>query len=179
MKKFLLIFCIILGISFFVTGCLPNIKETSTLEAIQKRDKLIVGVRHDFKPFGFKEGQKFKGYDVDLAKEMAKSILGDENKLELVEVDAANRIMALTSNEVDMLIAAITVNAQRKRILDFSTPYFMTGQALMIKKGTKIRSIADLDKKFVGVVLGTTSELNLRSFAPTAKVKGVKTYQEL
>ncbi len=87
--------------------------------------------------------------------------------------------MKLTSGEVDILISSLTINPQRKKAVEFSSPYFATGQALMVKKGSKIRSFADLEDKAIGVVIGTTAEQNIKEFAPRAVIKSVKTYQEL
>ena len=50
---------------------------------------------------------------------------------------------------------------------------------MMIRKGEKIRSFADLEDKVIGVVVGTTAEQNIKQFAPRAIVKSVRTYKEL
>ena len=180
MKKIIFAFFAFLFIALTLTACINFNDEQATLDKIKQRDKLIVGVKTDSKPFGYKnEKGEIVGYDVDLAKKIAENILGDPNKIELVEVTSANRIMKLTSGEVDILISSFTINPQRKKAVDFSVPYFATGQALMVKKGSKIKTFADLENKSIGVVIGTTAEQNIKEFAPRAVIKSVKTYQEL
>lgn len=180
MKKIFFGFLACLLVILTMSACTNFKKEQATLDKIKSRDKLIVGVKTDSKPFGYKnEKGEIVGYDVDLAKKLAENILGDPNKIELVEVTSANRIMKLTSGEVDMLVSSFTINSQRKKAVNFSVPYFATGQALMVRKGAKIRSFADLEDKKIGVVIGTTSEQNIKEFAPRAAVKSVRTYKEL
>lgn len=180
MKKSLLLFIIFLFSILTLTACVKEEKQLSTLEEIQKRDKLIIGVKSDSKPFGYKDKKgEIVGYDIDLAKKITEDILGDETKLELVEVTSSNRIMKLTTGEIDMLISSLTINDQRRNIVNFSLPYFMTGQALMVKKNSKIRSFADLEGMIIGVVVGTTSEQNVREFAPLAIIKTASNYEEL
>ena len=180
MRKIILGFLVLIFAVTTLTACVNFNKEQETLDKIKSRDKLIVGVKADSKPFGYKnEKGEIVGYDVDLAKKIAENILGDPNKIELVEVTSANRIMKLTSGEVDLLISSFTINPQRKKAVDFSVPYFATGQALMVKKGSNIRSFVDLDDKSIGVVIGTTSEQNIKELAPRSVIKSVKTYKEL
>jgi len=67
------------------------------LETIKERDKLIVGVKFDTKLFGLKDPAtgNVEGFDIDVAKLLAKEILGDENKIELVEVTSKTRMPLL------------------------------------------------------------------------------------
>lgn len=174
------LFFILFALVFVLTGC--GTQEDQQLDIyhnIIKRDKLIVGVQYDAKPFGYmdKDGQ-VKGVDIDIARELAKRILGDENKIELKQVTPANRIQAVTSGNVDIVVATMSITPQRKMIVNFSEPYFVAGQAILIPSISNIRGIADLKDKPVGVVLGTTGERNLRYFAPQSILRGYKNYSE-
>lgn len=152
--------------------------ESDLLSTIKKRGELIVGVKYDSKPFGYLDNGKLKGYDIDIAHYIAKRLLGNERLVRFVEVTPSNRISKLNSGEVDMLIATMTITPQRQEILEFSLPYFYSGQSVMIRKGTGIKTIGDLNGRRVIVVLGTTGEKNLRYFAPEAVLRGYKSYQE-
>ena len=68
--------------------------EKTVLETIKERDKFVVGVKYDTKLFGLKDPASgdVEGFDIDIAKQIAKEILGDENKIELVEVTSKTRI---------------------------------------------------------------------------------------
>ena len=169
---------LILTMAIFFTGCEKKDEKKDLLATIKDRGELIVGVKYDSKPFGFVENGKLQGYDVDVAHLIAKRILGNERLVRFVEVDAANRISKLNSGDVDILIATITVTPQRKEVVDFSLPYFYAGQAVMIRKGSLIKTIGDLNGRRVIIVLGTTSEKNLRYFAPESAIQGYKNYQE-
>ena len=181
-KRFLVLFFMIM---IFCCGCDSNIGKVkneiiaNTLETITERDKMIVGVKTDTFPFGYidKNGQ-FAGYDIDLAKLIAKNILGNENKLELVPVSASDRMMKLYSEEVDMIIATMSITPARLKLLDFSDPYYIAGQALLVNKGSTIKGIRDLEGKKAITVFGSTSDKSLRMAVPNAGIIGYKTYDE-
>ncbi len=176
MKK---IFCTLLFLVFICCGCGKKEAVNDDLALITKRDKLIIGVRDDAAPFGFRDSKgNLAGYDIDLSKIIAQAILGDENKVEFVPVTATNRIMKLSSGEVDMLIATMSITNQRQQILDFSIPYYIAGQAIMVKTGSKATGIKDFDGKKMIIVFGSTSERNLRTNVPEVVVIGYKTYPE-
>lgn len=176
MKK---IFCTLLFLVFICSGCGKKEAVNDDLALITKRDKLIIGVRDDAAPFGFRDSKgNLAGYDIDLSKIIAQAILGDENKVEFVPVTATNRIMKLSSGEVDMLIATMSITNQRQQILDFSIPYYIAGQAIMVKAGSKATGIKDFDGKKMIIVFGSTSERNLRTNVPEVVVIGYKTYPE-
>lgn len=178
MKKILLSFLILTLLIF--TGCTKKEKEISQIEKIVERDILIVGVSTESKPFGFinpKTG-KVDGFDIDIAKEVAKDILGSERKIEFVPVSPATRIEAITSGKVDMVIATMTITPQRQYFIDFSDPYYIAGQTALVKEDSDIYNFSDLKKKTTIVVLGTTAESNIRRIIPTAKITGYKSYQE-
>lgn len=175
------ILCLMMLSVFVLTGCSRH-NETSedndTLTQIKKRGELIVGVKYDSKPFGFIKDGKLQGYDIDIAHLMAKRILGNEKLIKFVEVDAQNRISKLNSGEVDMVIATMSINPKRAEVVDFSLPYYYAGQAIMIRKGTAIKTVGDLNGRRVIIVLGTTGEKNIRFLAPEVILQGYKTYQD-
>jgi aspartate/glutamate/glutamine transport system substrate-binding protein len=153
----------------------------NTLEKIKERDKLIVGVKYDLNLFGLKDPNtgKVEGFDIDIAKGLAKKILGDENKIELKEVTSKTRIPMLNNGEIDCIIATMTITEERKKEVDFSDVYFMAGQSLLVKKDSKINGINDI-KKGVKVLTakGSTSAQNIREKAPEATVLEFENYAE-
>ena len=176
MKKFwflVIVFCLIL------CGCGKKKSINDDLSVIEKRGKIIVGVREDAYPFGFrnKEGN-FDGYDIDLAKYIAKALFGNENSVDFVPVTASNRILKLTSGEVDMLAAAMSITNQRQLVVDFSMPYYMAGQAILVNSTSKATGLRDFQGKKLIIVFGSTSERNLRSNVPEIEVIGFKTYND-
>ncbi len=170
------VFCALLLFCLFLTGCSAR-KPQDDYQAIKERGKLIVGVRSDTRPFGYRniEG-KLQGYDIDLARIIAKHIFTNMNAVEFVPVTASNRISMLNSSKVDMLIATMSITDQRRLVVDFSTPYYMAGQAILVRNNTDIASIRQLSGRRVIIVYGSTGEMSVRMNAPEAIIRGYKNY---
>jgi len=185
MKRVLIIFLILLAcigvgyLWFWNNSEISKLEMPDSYKTILKRGYLIVGVKTDTKPFGYlnKDGE-IVGLDVDIAKIIAKYILHDENKLKLVSVTPSDRLIKLTTGDVDLVVATMTVTPQRMDLIDFSHSYFIAGQTVMTLSNSKVSALSDLANKNVGVIFGTTAEKNLRVLLPTAKVFGYRTYQE-
>lgn len=176
MKKIVLSFLLM---CLICSGCGKKEPKIDTLGQIIKRDKLIVGVRDDAAPFGFRDKSgSLIGYDIDLARIIAKGIFNNDKKVEFVPVTASNRIMKLNSGEVDILIATMSVTEQRQQILDFSVPYHFAGQAILTSRVGKATTLKDFDGKKLIIVFGSTSENNLRKNAPEIEVLGFKNYKD-
>lgn len=155
--------------------------ESTLLDTIKSRGKLVVGVKYDTKLFGLKNpaNNEVEGFDVDIAKALAKSILGDETKIELKEVTSKTRIPMLDNNEIDLIVATMTITEERKEQVDFSEVYFKAGQSLLVKKGSPIKSIDDVTKGTkVLAVKGSTSVDNIVERAPDATVLEFDNYQD-
>jgi ABC-type amino acid transport substrate-binding protein len=153
------------------------------MASIQSRGTLKVGTREDNVPFGRKDPatNKFVGFDVDIARELARGIFGNQadidKVIEWIPVVSASRIPTLQENKADFVIATMTITAARKEQIDFSDVYFRTGQRILVKKdNTAIKEVADLNGKRVCSVKGSTSETNLRKEAPTATLELQDTY---
>lgn len=155
--------------------------DSKTLDAIKKRDKLVVGVKFDTKLFGLKDPGtgNVEGFDIDIAKALAKQLLGDENKIELKEVTSKTRIPMLKNGDIDAIIATMTITEERKKEVNFSDVYFKAGQSLLVKKGSPIKGIADIkDGVKVIAVKGSTSTKNIREKVPGVTVLEFENYQD-
>jgi ABC-type amino acid transport substrate-binding protein len=141
----------------------------ATLQDIKARGKLIAGVKTDFPPFGFMdETGTHKGFDIDLAKVLARELFGNAEAVEFVAVTTEDRISILNSRRVDILAATMTITEERKKVVDFSIPYFMSGQLILVPKKSKILRYGDLAGKRVATVLGSTGDTAIRKLVPTA-----------
>lgn len=153
----------------------------NSLEAIKEKDKIVFGVKNDTRLFGLKDPKtgNIEGFDIDIAKEIAKIILGDESKAEFKEVTSKTRIPLLQKGDIDAIVATMTITEERKKEVDFSDVYFEAGQALLVKKGSPIKSIDDIKKGTkVLAVKGSTSAVNIREKAPDATVLEFENYAE-
>ncbi len=156
-------------------------ENVNVLEEIKNRDKIIFGVKNDTKLFGLKNPStgEVEGFDIDIAKQLAKEILGDETKVEFKEVTSKTRIPLLNKGDIDAIIATMTVTEERSKEVDFTDIYFEAGQSLLVKKGSPVQSIDDLTKDTtVLAVKGSTSTDNIREAAPDAPVLEFENYAE-
>ncbi|WP_049627092.1 transporter substrate-binding domain-containing protein [Bacillus sp. JFL15] len=152
-----------------------------TLASIKDGDKIIFGVKTDTRLFGLKNPSSgdIEGFDIDIAKQIAKDILGDEKKAEFKEVTSKTRIPMLQNGDIDAITATMTITDERKKEVDFSDVYFEAGQSLLVKKGSRIKSTEDLGKgSKVLAVKGSTSSQNIREKAPDASVLEFENYAE-
>lgn len=160
MKKLLsIILTLVLTLGALV-GCGQKTDESkSYIEKIKESGKVKIGVFSDKPPFGYvDEKGENQGYDVYLAKRIAKDLLGDENKVEFVLVEAANRVEYLESNKVDIILANFTVTPERKEKVDFATPYMKVALGVVSPDGSPIKSVEELKGKKLLVNKGTTAE---------------------
>lgn len=165
------IFGLLLLVVIVISGCTENNK-INLYESIIQKDKIIVGISFDSKPFGFKDASgQIKGIEADLAKEIAERMLGSKDKVEFKKITPQDRMKAVTTGDVDMVISTMTITPQRNKLVNFSDPYFIAGQAICVRKNSKITTIDDLINKRVIVILGTTGEQNIRKLVPTAIIK--------
>ncbi|HWT82449.1 MAG TPA: transporter substrate-binding domain-containing protein [Candidatus Methylomirabilis sp.] len=129
------------------------------LAAVKERGILIVGVREDFPPLGYLDGNgKHAGFEVDLARYLARQLLGDEGKLRLVRVNAGDRLTAILSGSADLLIAAVTGTEDRAAVFALSEPYFVSGTLLLVPRGSPIQDVLDVKGKRVAVLEGSIQE---------------------
>jgi len=140
------------------------------LEDVRHRGKLLVGVKTDFPPFGYIDvAGAVQGFDVDMARFLARALFENERSLELVAVTSGNRIPFLYSGWIDIIVAAMTITDERRRVLEFSEPYFFAGSLLLVPKENPIQSLVDLKGKTVAVIKGSVQEKDLEQVAPEAK----------
>ncbi|MFZ5642916.1 MAG: transporter substrate-binding domain-containing protein [Bacillota bacterium] len=163
----ILVLCLVFASVLFLAGCGSDATKpaatdgvSADIKAIKDRGVLNVGVKVDVPKFGFKDPKtgNIDGMEIDIAKTLAKTILGDETKIKLHPVTAKTRGPLLDNGEVDMVIATFTITEERKKSYNFSDPYFTDGVALMVKKDSGIKGLKDLDGKKIGVAQSATSK---------------------
>jgi polar amino acid transport system substrate-binding protein len=131
----------------------------STMAAIAERGRLVVGVDQNTFLFGFRDPAtgRLEGFDIDVAREIARRIFGDPDQVDLRVVNASERESALESGQVDLVVRTYSITCDRKRNIAFSTPYYYAKQRILAVKGSGILSAADLSGRRVCAVRGTTS----------------------
>ena len=115
---------------------------------------LTMGTNAGFPPFEFKEGTEIVGIDVEIAKEIAKELNAE---LEISDMEFASVVPAVQSGKVDLGIAGMSINDERKEQVDFSDTYFKASQLVIVKTDSDITTDS-LDGKKIGVQDGTTGD---------------------
>ncbi|BET95204.1 ABC transporter substrate-binding protein [Xenorhabdus taiwanensis] len=145
-----------------------GVAKADKLDDIKKAGTVRIAVFDSNPPFGFIDPQtkKLAGYDVDIANAIANDL---GVKLELRPTNPANRIPLLSSKKIDLIAANFTITDERAKQVDFSIPYFATGQKFIARKGVLTKP-DDIAKLRIGADKGTVQEITLRERYPTAKV---------
>lgn len=124
------------------------------LEKVKERGKLVVGIKTDYPPFGYldTDGQ-VKGFEIDIAKFVAKELLGSADAIELVPVVASNRIELLNAGRIDAIFATLGTNPDRAKIIDFTHEYYqMEGMVLLTGKDNPVKAWEEVKgKKLCGI----------------------------
>jgi polar amino acid transport system substrate-binding protein len=119
----------------------------SKLEEVQARGKVIVGVTSEAPPFGFiDEKGELVGFDIDMAKLIAKGIFGDDSKIELMKQGFAARWPNTQNGTIDFGIMVTTIYPDRVLQVAFTRPYIDSGIVLVVRKDSPVKSVADLNK---------------------------------
>ncbi|KRN27084.1 transporter substrate-binding domain-containing protein [Liquorilactobacillus mali] len=177
---------LLLTLGIFILGgllCACSSSKTQSTWSEDKADNTITwGVKADTRLFGLmdvKTGQ-IKGFDIDVAKAVTKKILGSKGKAKFVQVTSKTRIPLLKNGNIDAIIATMTITPDREKIVDFSKVYFAAGQSLLVKKGSSIKNVKDLNKTGTTVlaVKGSTSAVNIKKSAPKAKILELEDYAQ-
>lgn len=130
-----------------------------------KQDGITMGTNATFPPFEFiggANGDEVVGFDVDIAKEIAKRA-GKNLVIEDTEFDSL--LPALQSNKVDFVIAGMTITPERAQSVDFSDPYYEATQVVITHADdNRFKTTADLQNVAVAVQLGTTGEEVAKSY---------------
>lgn len=174
----ILAFLALVGIHFLLSPTPDEFVQDDLYEKIKSRGVLKVGINPETKPFGFidKNG-KYAGYDVDLARYIAQYIVNNPDNIEFIPVTASNRLLKASTGEADIVISTITITHQRQQIVNFSKPYDIAGQAVLVRSNSAITSLSDLADQNVGVIFGTTAEKNMKKLVPNANLRGFRSYQ--
>ncbi len=146
--------------------------------AAQAQDKTLrVGTDATFPPMEFVDGGKRTGFDIELTEAVAK-LMGKQ--VEWVDIDFKGLIPGLISKRFDVAMSAIYITDDRKKVVDFSDPYYAGGLVVMVKENNQaIKKLADLDGKKVSVQVGTKSVGYLQQNFPKVERVEVEKNQEM
>lgn len=190
MKKLLFMVFIAMFVSTFCVGTAmaltaEEIANASTLEEIQKRGQLLVGMEAGYQPFEMQDEKgNIVGFDVDIAYELGKAIFGEggEKKVKLVNTAWEGIIPALMTHKFDIIMSGMTILQSRNLKVNFCDPVYHIGQCILINKkdADKYKNYKDLNKEGVIVTskLGVTGAWTAEKKMPKATLRLFKTEAE-
>jgi polar amino acid transport system substrate-binding protein len=148
--------------------------EINTLDKIQKRGKLVIGVKDNLSPLGLRDRSgNLAGLEIDIARELAKEL---NMPIELVPLKNRDRLSALQNNQVDLAIAQITVTTNRSRLVDFSLPYYTDSTIAIAKRGTISQELKQ--PIAIGVLKNSAAIAAIQSQFPKAAIIGASSYAD-
>nr|WP_078955372.1 glutamate ABC transporter substrate-binding protein [Streptomyces griseus] len=155
----------------------PSTADGPAVSAIKRRGKLVVGVDQSSYRWGFRDPESgtLEGFDITLARAIAKDLLGSEDAVVFRTVPTNQRIAALDSGKVDLVVRTMTINCKRIKQVAFSTAYFRAGQQVLAPKTSPVTGHdASLKGRRVCTAEGSTAyeALEERSFGAVFEDEG-------
>ncbi len=153
-------------------------EDGTRMKELAESGEITIGVKYDQPGIGFKGATDDMpvGLDPEMGKILAASLGIAPEDITWKETISDNREPFLQSGEVDLVIASYSITDERRAVVGQAGPYYVTGQQLLVKKGSDIQSVDDLEGKEVCSVTGSTSLDNVE--AEGAKPRGFDTYSE-
>lgn len=119
----------------------------SRLREVLNRGKLLCGTGSTNAPWHFEnDAGELVGMDITMGHILAKALFDDENAVEFVLEDPAQRIPNVTTGKVDIAIQFMTISGQRAQLVNFSRPYYVEGIALISSAGAENKTYEDFQK---------------------------------
>ena len=143
-------------------------------------DKITIGIKFDQPGLGLKEGSKYTGFDVEVAKYVAKELGYSEDNIEFKESPSAQREDLIANGQVKLIFATYSITDKRKEKVSFGGPYFVAGQDLLVKQdNTDITGPETLNGKKLCSVKGSTSAKKVKdTLAAQVQLQEYDTYSK-
>ncbi|MET9729298.1 glutamate ABC transporter substrate-binding protein [Streptomyces sp. NPDC006458] len=127
----------------------PADTEGASIEAIRKRGYLSVGVDQNSYRWGYRNPNstekdvQLEGFDIDLARRIADDLLGSPDKIRFKAIPTNQRVPAIQSGRVDLVVRTMTITCSRLEQVAFSAPYFLTGQQVLAPVSSTVEGYDD------------------------------------
>ncbi len=156
----------------------PKATLAAELEEIEQRGQLIVAVKDNLRPLGFRDtAGNLQGLEIDIAKRLAEELLGNPDAVVLQPVKNVDRLSVVLEGKVDLTIAKVTQTVSRNRLVYLSNPYYMDGTGL-VTKDASVAKLSDLAGGTIAVIKNSSTIPVVKYGLPTSKLVGVDSYEE-
>ena len=155
-------------------------EDDPALGRIRERGRLIVGVEQSQYLLSYRDMVRgeLRGFEVELAQEIARDLLGDPEAVDFRFVDSASRAELLQEGRVDIVIRTMSITPERAAKVAFSTPYLKSQVRVLAPNDRGITSMDDLPERTVCVVDGTTLLNIVRTLAPQSPVLRTRSWSD-
>ena len=182
MQLILMVFSWLLAVALNPAPALAG----STLDQVRANKVLRCGVSGGLRGFSWQdEAGHWRGFDVDICRAVAAAALGEADKVAFVPVTSASRFPVLLAGKIELLMRNTTYTFEREAALGvrFAGIYYYDGQAFMVRRGSGIRQLADLNGAAICLAKRTTLEVAIGDYFQergwTYKPVPIETLQEL
>lgn len=158
MKK-ILVLCLVCVIC--LTGC------------GKRDDTLIMVTEAGFAPYEYYDDGEIVGVDIDIAREIAKEM---GKKLVVKDVAFDSIINEVKTGKADFGAAGISYTDERAKQVDFSINYSTSNQVVVVKNGSNIRDVNNIDGKKIAVQLGSVADTYVTSNFKNSEIVREKKY---
>ncbi|MDI2588461.1 transporter substrate-binding domain-containing protein [Psychrobacillus sp. NEAU-3TGS] len=182
MKKSKFLLSLVAAVVLLLAACGNNTSkenDKNSLQAIQDKGEITVGIMGTYAPYNFRnKDQGYDGFDVDIAKELAKRLGVEAN---FVAQEFSGLIPGLQKGKFDMLVSQVTITEERQKQIDFTKPYITNDVKVIVKEdNTTVQSVDDFKGKKIAVGLGTNDEAFLRNeLMPKVGEFQINTYDDV
>jgi polar amino acid transport system substrate-binding protein len=156
MKKIFTLAACILFAGLAVLSCSKKASNSDTsLKSVMDKKAFVLGLDDAFPPMGFRdENNEIVGYDIDLAKEVAKRM---GVALTLQPIDWNAKEQELNTGKIDCIWNGFTITPERAAAMTFTKPYLKNAQVVVVKGDSSYKTLADLAGKTVGLQAGSSA----------------------
>lgn len=139
------------------------------MDTLESRGRIVAGVSFDIPGMGYRDPRTgaIGGFEADLARAIAEKLFGAADRIDFVQVTDEGRIATLQDGHADVVLSQLTITPDRAEQVDFSIPYWVTREALLVPKGSSIKGLDDLAGKRIAVTAGSISLRRMRASLPS------------
>ncbi len=159
-----------------------TVQGSPTFARMTQRGTVVIGVKNDQPGLGYlnPKTNKYEGFDIEIARLIAAKLGFDpQTKIEYKAIPSAAREQAISNGQIDYYVGTYTINDARKKQISFAGPYFIAGQALLVKADDKsITGPETLKGKRVCSATGSTPIRRVREQGLTDQIVEFQTYSQ-
>ncbi|MGK7912142.1 MAG: transporter substrate-binding domain-containing protein [Synechococcus sp.] len=146
---------------------------------IENSGALRVGVKVDLPPLAWQdESGEWQGFEIEIARQLAQQLLGDEGAVEFVPLRNQERLDAVIDDRVDMAIAQIGITTARIRQVSLTLPYYLDGTAIVVPESSSLSSSLQLSTEAIAVLKGSTAVATLNTLSSELETVGTESYRD-